>query len=95
MAGDIAYEIPGSGEARGVAEGRVGTALARIKEAINGGLNNENLSGLAEITDANLESEQRGLSAAPRRRRLVRRLNLGAKPELFRRRRNRWRTGEP
>ena len=59
MAGDISYELPGSGEARGAAEGRVGTALARIKEAINGGLTNENLSGTAGITRANLATESK------------------------------------
>lgn len=56
---EFTYEVPANGEPRATGEGKVATALQKLKEGLTGGLTNSNLSGAAGITRANLAAESK------------------------------------
>ena len=53
---ELTFNNPESGEPRGSSDGKIRTALTKIKETVNGGLDHTNLSASAGITDAQLAS---------------------------------------
>jgi hypothetical protein len=59
MAGSVSFETPEPNEALASSDSKIRAAIIALREAINGGLSNENLSGAAGITRANLAKESK------------------------------------
>lgn len=57
---ELSFENPEGGEPRAASDGKIRTALVRLKETINGELDHTNLTGSAGITDAQLASPNDG-----------------------------------